>query len=112
MTTVWLANSLYATYVAKEQMNVCVGVTMTEVGKMQPVEFETTIEVDEIPIEVYVTAEFHPATPQTEVDNTGTPQAVFLDTVTDDRNTNVKQFLGDIELDALKDEVLEHINYN
>jgi hypothetical protein len=76
---------------------------------MVEIEFPTTVEVNEVEVEVYVTAEFHPATPQTAVDNTGTPQAVFLVTVTDERSKDVLQFLGDIEREILKVEVLEHV---
>lgn len=74
---------------------------------MIKVEFNTTVEVGEVEIEVYVVAEFHPATPQTAVDNTGTPEAVFLVTVTDVHSTNVLQYLGDHELEILKQEVIE-----
>lgn len=76
---------------------------------MQEIEFETTVEVNEVEVEVFVTAEFHPATPQTEVDNTGTPEAVFLAKVTDVHGVNVKQYLADYELEILKAEVVENI---
>ncbi len=76
---------------------------------MENVEFSTTIEINENPTEVYVTAEFHPATPQTEVDNTGTPEAVFLLTVTDVDDNDQLPYLGSYELDILKAEVTEHI---
>ena len=76
---------------------------------MQEVEFDTTIEVDDTEIEVYVKAQFHPATPQTAVDNTGTPEAVFLVTVTDNRSKDVLQYLGDREREILKAEVVEQV---
>lgn len=79
---------------------------------MQEVEFETTIEVNEVEVEVHVTAQYHPGTPQIAVDDLGRPEAVFLVTVTDVRGTDVKQYLADYELEILKAEVVENINHN
>lgn len=76
---------------------------------MTEIEFSTTIEVNEVETEVYVTAEFHPAVPQTAVDNTGRAEAVFLITVTDIHSNDILPYLGDREREILKAKVTEHI---
>lgn len=74
---------------------------------MIPVEFDTTVEVNEVEVEVHVVAEFHPAVSQGWDGDGGRAEAVFLDTVTDVHSVNIKQFLGDIEREILRAEVIE-----
>lgn len=76
---------------------------------MQPVEFSTTIEVNETKVEVYVTAEFHEAVEQNWDGDGGRAEVVYLLTVTDVRDTDVLPFLGDYEREILKAEVTEKV---
>lgn len=76
---------------------------------MQEIEFDTTIEVNEVEVEVHVTAEFHPSVEQSWDGDGGSAEAVFLLTVTDINDTDILPFLGDYERNILKEQVTEKV---